>query len=135
MTQSCKGQALDRVTKQKHRPNMRKLSRKCPKIVLSAPPDKFRTFYGICRTFCRHSLSNDLPVTNTENDDIRGRFFVYIFVSTLVFILMRTFMGVLMGQKFACACSMLLSHEHPKKVDAFSPVQDGLGHDPPRVCS
>ena len=53
------GRALDRVTKQKHRPNRQKLSKKCPKIVFSAPLDKFWTFFrhlfDIFRTFCRHS--------------------------------------------------------------------------------
>ena len=56
---SCNGRALDRVTTQKHRPNRQKLSKKCPKIVFSAPPDNFWTFFGhffdIFRTFCRHS--------------------------------------------------------------------------------
>ena len=32
----CNGRALDRVTKQKHRPNRQKLSKKCPKIVFTA---------------------------------------------------------------------------------------------------
>ena len=56
---TCNGRALDRVTKQKHRPNRQKLSKKCPKIVFSAPSDNFWTFFGhffdIFRTFCRHS--------------------------------------------------------------------------------
>ena len=74
----CNGRALDRVTKQKHRPNGQKMSKKCPKIVSSVPPDNFWTFFGhffdIFRTFFRHfsdilstfpfsGLSNDLPVT------------------------------------------------------------------------
>ena len=42
------GRALDKVTEQKHRPNRRKLSKKCPKIVSS---DNFRTIF---RTFFRH---------------------------------------------------------------------------------
>ena len=58
-------------------PNKRidQIGKNCPKIVLKivfpAPPDNFWTFFGqffgIFRTFCRHSLlsglSNDLPVT------------------------------------------------------------------------
>ena len=67
----CNGRALDRVTKQKHRPNRQKLSTKCPKIVFSVPPDIFWTFFGhfldIFRTFLStfpfSGLSNDLPVT------------------------------------------------------------------------
>ena len=41
----CNGRALDRVTKQKHRPNRQKLSKKSPKIVFTAPLDKFWTFF------------------------------------------------------------------------------------------
>ena len=55
---TCNGRALDRVTKQKHRPNRQKLPQKCLKIVFSASLDNFRTFFGhffdIFRTFCRH---------------------------------------------------------------------------------
>ena len=64
LAQSCNGRALDRVTKQKHRPNRQKLSQKCPKIV-SAPPGNFwtffRQFFDIFRTFCRHSLFLGCP--------------------------------------------------------------------------
>ena len=42
----CNGRALDRVTKQKHRPNRQKMSKKCPKIVSSAPLENFWTFFG-----------------------------------------------------------------------------------------
>ena len=67
MFQDCNRRALDRVTKQKHRPNRQKLSKKCPKIVFSAPLDNFRTFFGhffdIFRTFCRHSHSLGCPTT------------------------------------------------------------------------
>ena len=52
---SCNGRALDRVTKQKHRSNRQKLSKKCPKIVFSVPLDNFWTFFDSFRTFCRHS--------------------------------------------------------------------------------
>ena len=62
---TCNGRALDRVTKQKHRPNRQKVSKNCPKIVFSAPPDNFWTFFGhffgIFRTFCRHSLFRGCP--------------------------------------------------------------------------
>ena len=60
-SQCCNGRALDRVTKRKHRPNRQKLSKKCPKIVFSAPLDNFsdifRTFFGHsrflgCPTIC-----------------------------------------------------------------------------------
>ena len=47
------GRALDRVTKQKHRQNRQKVEN-CPKIVFSAPPDNFRTFF-------RYSLSLGCP--------------------------------------------------------------------------
>ena len=67
----CKGRALDRVTKQKHRPNRQKLSQKCPKIVFSVPSDKFWTFSNIFKhfsdilsTFPFSGLSNDIPVTS-----------------------------------------------------------------------
>ena len=62
---SCNRRALDRVTKQKHRPNGQKLSQKCPKIVFSVPPDNFWTFFGHLfdsfRTFFRHSLFLGCP--------------------------------------------------------------------------
>ena len=57
----CNGRALDRVTKQNHRPSRQKLSQKCQKIVFSAPPDNFWTFSGILSTFCRHSLLLGCP--------------------------------------------------------------------------
>ena len=48
----CNGRALDRVTKEKHRPNRQKLSKKCPKIVFSAPLEIFLGyFFDIFRTF------------------------------------------------------------------------------------
>ena len=60
MPPRSQGKSLDRVTKQKHRPTRQNLSKKCPKIVFSAPPDNFWTFFGhfldIFQTFCRHSL-------------------------------------------------------------------------------
>ena len=63
--QTCNGRALDRVTKQKHRPNRQKMSKKCPKIVWAVPPDNFWTFFGhfsdIFRTLCRHSLLLGCP--------------------------------------------------------------------------
>ena len=82
LCQICNGRALDRVTKQKQRPNRQKLSKKCPKIVCVQTifghfSDIFSTFFGqfldIFRTFFRHfsdilstfpfsGLSNDLPV-------------------------------------------------------------------------
>ena len=43
--QGCNGRALDRVTKQQHRPNRQISSKKCPKIVFSAPLDNFSTFF------------------------------------------------------------------------------------------
>ena len=47
----CNGRALDRLTKQKHRPNRQKLSKKYLKIVFSAFSgnfsDIFRTFFDI----------------------------------------------------------------------------------------
>ena len=50
------GRALDRVTKQKHRPNRQK----CPKTMFAVPPDNSWTFFGyffnFFRTFCQHSL-------------------------------------------------------------------------------
>ena len=63
----CNGRALDRVTKEEHRPNRR--AKNCPKegpkIVFSARPlfwtifghfsDIFWTFFDILGTFCRHS--------------------------------------------------------------------------------
>ena len=61
---SCNGRALDRVTKQKHRPNRQEMSQKCPKIVFAAPPDNFwtffRHFFDILSTFQFSLLSNDL---------------------------------------------------------------------------
>ena len=78
--ESCNGRALDRVTKQKHRPNRQTLSKKCPKIVVSAPPDNFWTFFGhffdIFRTFCRHSLFLGCPMVcplQPERDGRKGR--------------------------------------------------------------
>ena len=62
---SCNGQALDRVTKPKHRPNGQIMSKKSPKIVSAVPLDNFWTFFGhffdIFRTFCRHSLFLSCP--------------------------------------------------------------------------
>ena len=58
----CNGRALDRVTKQKHRPNSEKLPKKCPKMVFSAPLDNFWTFFWhIFQTLCRHSLFLGCP--------------------------------------------------------------------------
>ena len=63
----CNGRAFDRVTKQKHRPNRQKMSKKCPKIVCAVPPDNFSTFFrhfsDILSTFSSSGLSNDLPVS------------------------------------------------------------------------
>ena len=68
----CNGRALDRVTKQKHRPNRQKLSKKSPKIVFSAPSDIFRHFSDILSTFPFSGLSNDLPVTTLVPQTILG---------------------------------------------------------------
>ena len=55
---------------EKHRPNSQKLSKKCPKIVLSAPPSNFRTFFrhflDILSAFPFSGLSNALPVTSKK---------------------------------------------------------------------
>ena len=71
----CNGPALDRVTKQKHRPNRQKLSKKCPKIAFSAPPDNFRTFFA----FPVSGLSDDLPVTTVAQKQAEYGFGEYGF--------------------------------------------------------
>ena len=55
------GRALDRVTKQKHRPNRQKLSKKRPKIVF---PENFSTFSDMLSTFPFSGLSNDFARYN-----------------------------------------------------------------------
>ena len=48
----CNGRALDRVTKEKHRPNRQKLSKKCAKIV----------FFGPLRTIFGHFSGENKPI-------------------------------------------------------------------------
>ena len=58
----CNGRALDRVTKQSHRPNRQKSSNKCPKIVVFSTFGQFwDIFPNICSTFFRHSLFLGCP--------------------------------------------------------------------------
>ena len=54
---ACNGRALDRVTKQKHRPNRQEMSKKCRIIVFSAPPDNFSDIFS---TFFGHFV--DVPL-------------------------------------------------------------------------
>ena len=60
---SCNGQALDRVTKQRSRPNMQTLSRKKSKNCFQPLRTIFGHFPDNFSTFPFSGLSNDLPVT------------------------------------------------------------------------
>ena len=64
----CNGRALDRVTKQKHRPNWQKFSKNVQQLCCQPPQtifghfsNIFSAFSDIFRTFCRHSLSLGCP--------------------------------------------------------------------------
>ena len=59
-TQNCNGRALDRVAKQKHRPNRQKLSKKCPENCVFCPPGHFWTIFGHFSTFFEHFV--DFPI-------------------------------------------------------------------------
>ena len=57
----CNGRALDRVTKQKRRPNVQKLSENRVCSPSGHFLHIFRTFFHIFRTSCRHSLFLGCP--------------------------------------------------------------------------
>ena len=72
---ACNGRALDRLAKQKHRPNHGPMGKRCPKNVQKLCSRSLWTIFGHIADICRHfsdilstfpfsGLSKDLPVTS-----------------------------------------------------------------------